>query len=270
MTVILLDDASPDGTAEEVAERFPEVEVLHGTGDLFWNRGMHVAFAKALDRVFDYYLWLNDDTELFENAIDVILASSASLQRQGLAAIVTGATCDPLTGLRTYGGISRTWRWNGVRDTPVQPQPDTSVRCDTMNGNCTLIPRVAAARLGNLEKRFRHHYGDFDYGFRARRAGIGVYVAPGFAGTCILNTNVGLWRSRRASLRSRWKDLMSPKGAPPLEWLLLARRHYGYLWPLYFLSPYVKTLLALHLGRHDNRENKLHIPSLHDEDERRC
>jgi hypothetical protein len=41
---------------------------------------------------------------------------------------------------------------------------------------------------------------------------------------------------------------LSPKGAPFREWLLYTRRHFGWRWPLYALSPYVKTLL-IHTGR---------------------
>ena len=60
----LMDDGSTDGTTEAVRERFPSVEVLQGDGSLFWNGGMHAAFAEALKGDYDYYLWLNDDTFL--------------------------------------------------------------------------------------------------------------------------------------------------------------------------------------------------------------
>src|SRR5579875_4150500 len=56
--VVLLDDASTDGTAEAVREAFPDVQLMRGTGQLYWNRGMRMAFAEALRRGFDFYLWL--------------------------------------------------------------------------------------------------------------------------------------------------------------------------------------------------------------------
>lgn len=79
-----------------------------------------------------------------------------------------------------------------------------------MNGNCTLIPGDVARKLGNLEPRFQHHYGDVDY--RARRAGFSIHVAPGFLGTCSGNSINGTWRDRSISVRRRWRDLLSSRG----------------------------------------------------------
>ncbi len=66
LAVILVDDGSMDGTPEAVRQRFPDVEVLPGTGRLYWNGGMRRAFGHALAAGFDAYLWLNDDTFLDE------------------------------------------------------------------------------------------------------------------------------------------------------------------------------------------------------------
>jgi Mrp family chromosome partitioning ATPase len=42
-----LDDASSDGTADAVAERFPDTVLLHGDGQQYWAGGMCQAFAAA-------------------------------------------------------------------------------------------------------------------------------------------------------------------------------------------------------------------------------
>ncbi len=238
--IILVDDASKDGTAEAVRQQFPEVELLSGDGTLFWNGGMRKAFARAREIGFDYYLWLNDDTFLFPDCIDKLLAASQWLASTGRTAIVTGSTCDPTTRLRTYGGIHRIWRWNGFRDVPVVPGEQDTVACSTMNGSCTLVPSAVVERLGILDPHYTQQFGDFDYGFRAVRAGFEVHVAPGFVGTCTANSRVGTWRDTSAGLRRRWKHLMSPKGLPPRDWWVFTSRHTGYLWPLYFLWPYIK------------------------------
>ena len=64
VTVYLVDDGSTDGTGIAVKDRYPDINVIYGDGSLFWNGGMHQAFAEALKVGFDYYLWLNDDTNL--------------------------------------------------------------------------------------------------------------------------------------------------------------------------------------------------------------
>jgi GT2 family glycosyltransferase len=39
LAALVLDGASNDGTSEAIAEQFPEVTVLHGDGQLYWNGG---------------------------------------------------------------------------------------------------------------------------------------------------------------------------------------------------------------------------------------
>lgn len=241
--VILVDDASADGTTDAVQAAFPRVDVFAGTGKLYWNGGMRKAFAHALERGYDFYLWLNDDTQLFPEALATLLAAERQLALEGKTGILTGSTCDGISRAASYGG----WRWkkSWKRELePVVPDPGTLLRCDTMNGNCTLIPRRVAQVVGNLEAQFTHSFGDFDYGFRAARAGFGIYVVPGFVGSCSDNSRRGTWRDASVSLRQRWRHLNSVKGSPFHEWSLYCRRHLGALWPLYTASPYVKTVLS--------------------------
>jgi GT2 family glycosyltransferase len=243
LKVFLVDDGSTDGTSQAVRDRFASVEVIRGSGNLYWNQGMRVAFARALETSFAYYLWLNDDTLLLPTAFQILHEASAGLASKGITAIVTGSTCDASNGEVSYGGQ----RWqNGWkrRLALVRPHPDQPLPCDTMNGNCTLIPHTIAHVLGNLDSGFQHSFGDFDYGFRAQSAGFAVYVASGFAGHCSDNTRLGTWRDSSKTLRKRWKHLTSPKGSPFGEWSLYCRRHLGALWPLYAVSPYVKTIAS--------------------------
>ena len=250
LSVYLVDDGCTDGTAAAVASTYPTVQILRGDGSLFWNGGMRVAFAEAMRFDFDYYLWLNDDTSLYTNALSTLLKASEKLAKDGRSAILVGSTCDPARAYWTYGGIRRQRSWRGIVFLPVQPQPDALQACDTMNGNCVLIPRTIAKQVGNLDAAFRHGLGDFDYGLRAREAGYEIYIAAGYAGTCAVNSAQGTCLDRTASLSMRWHNLVSAKVLPPKEWLLYTRRHYGVLWPLYAVSPYLKTILGLGLRTH--------------------
>jgi GT2 family glycosyltransferase len=247
LSVYLVDDGCTDGTAAAVASAYPAVHILRGDGSLFWNGGMRVAFAEAMRSDFDYYLWLNDDTHLYPTAVDTLLGASAVLEQDGKNVILVGSTCDPVSGSWTYGGMRRQRSWRGIVFLPVQPQPDALQACDTMNGNCVLIPRTIAKEVGNLDAAFRHGMGDLDYGFRARAKGFKIYTAAGYAGACERNALRGTCWDRTASLSIRWRNLVSAKALPPKEWLVFTRRHYGPLWPAYAVSPYLKTILGVGL-----------------------
>ena len=242
--VFLVDDDSRDGTASSIERFFPDVKLIPGSGDLFWCRGMHKAFGVAQLADYDQYLWLNDDTVLFPDALDRLLACEAGLTvERNVPLIVVGSTVDESTGNLTYGGDIRVSKWRPLRFKRAAPDL-APVRCDSMNGNIVLVSRAAAARVGNLDPAFEHAMGDTDYALRAGKVGVEVWAAPGRHGICSHNPIEGTFVDGRASLRQRWKNVTSRKGLPWRSWLRMARRHGGVLWPLLFIWPYISVVIG--------------------------
>lgn len=243
---VLVDDGSTDGTPEAIRAEFSWVQILHGSGNLYWCRGMHQAFEAALQADYDYYLWLNDDTMLQRNAIERLLTAEQQLcQPNSAPVVVVGSTVDEHTGLLTYGGEVRASAIKRTRFVRLQPA-NISQRCDSMNGNIVLLSKQAVQVVGNLDPAFEHAMGDTDYALRAVKLGVKVWTAPGVHGTCSGNPRTGTYMDTTLSLRQRWKLMMGRKGLPWRSWLVLTRRHAGLMWPMYFGWPY----LSLWLGRY--------------------
>lgn len=249
--VFLVDDGSTDGTTDAVRAAFPEVRVLQGDGSLYWNGGMRMAFAAALKESFDAYLFLNDDTVLYNDAIARLVACVRMRSEVGGPVIAVGSTVSALTGKHSYGGMVKQVHGAVLRFEKIPPHPCLPIPCDAMNGNIALIPREIADAAGNLDKRFRHQFGDLDYALRAKRLGFEVFVAPGYFGECTANSQAGTWRDVSLPLRERWKHLSSPKGVPLREWCLFTFRHYGWRAMYYAFSPYVQTIVSSVLFRGD-------------------
>ncbi|MEG4998811.1 glycosyltransferase family 2 protein [Microcoleus sp. B4-D4] len=243
LSVYLVDDASTDGTSEAVQETYPQVNLLHGDGNLFWNGGMRQAFAAAINDDCDYYLWLNDDTVLAPGALQTMMVTSRQLAEQGnTRAIVVGSTRDSETGVLTYGGWLRTSWWHPLHFRVVEPTQEVQP-CNTMNGNCVLIPRVVVEVVGNLDPVFIHSMGDIDYGLRALRENCTVWVVPGYVGTCSTNPPQGnCWEDPNMNLMERFKKVLQPKGFSPKESKVLVQRHTNILWPIYWLLPYLRLI----------------------------
>jgi GT2 family glycosyltransferase len=159
------------------------------------------------------------------------------------ATILVGSLRVAANGTLTYGGVVRSSRYHPLKFRHVMPA-DVPLPCDTFNGNCVLISRLAAARVGNLSRAFTHGIADFDYGLRAIRLGCSVWVAPGFVGTCPRNALAGTWEDAGLSLDERWRSVAHPKGLPPAEYRRYAARHGGLLWPVYWGLPYARLLLT--------------------------
>jgi GT2 family glycosyltransferase len=246
LTVFLL-DAGSDGTTQAVRCEFPTVRLLRGNPALFWNAGMRVAFGEALQENFDHYIWLNDDTHLYSDAVSRLLAAYHDLLGQGQKRpIVAGSTRDPESHALTYGGIVRSARFYPFRYRLAVPG-EKPVPCHTINGNFVLIPRDAAQLTGNLSPDFSHAMGDHDYGLRARKVGCSLWVASGYIGTCARNDFRGTWHDQKLSFRERWRNLSGPKGMPPREYFIYTRAHGGPFWPLFWLYPYARALVLFAL-----------------------
>lgn len=240
LEVYLVDDASSDGTAETVAARFPEVNILQGTGSLFWNGAMRIAFAEACRGDYDSYLWVNEDTVLAADAIARLLKCEASIRDSGKGKIiVVGSICSAHTGELTYGGFVRCSWLHPMKYKMVSPEAHL-IEVETMNGNCVLVTAEAAKVTGNLGASFTHGIGDFDYGLRARAAGCSVWLADGFVGTCERDTLGCAFQGKWVSWRDYWGQILGPKGLPPKEWRTYVGLHGGPLWPIYWILPYIR------------------------------
>lgn len=242
--IFLLDDGSTDGTAEAVGQEFPAVHLIPGDGSLFWNRGMHRAFSAAIDRKFDYYVWLNDDSTLYENALQVLLHTSDELTRQGFDDAIVGSSMQDMhTREFTYGGFRRRKvGWGRVKHERVYPS-DTPQQCDGSNGNCVLIPARVVKQIGNLDPIYLHRWGDHDYCFRALRAGFSVWMAPGYLGTCATNPIEDTWENVDLPMLDRFRKLNSPRGFQFHDYAVYLMRHRGPWWPGHLFWPYVKIVL---------------------------
>src|SRR4051812_3286751 len=72
--VYLLDDGSTDGTSAAVAQKYPAVKIVAGTGSLFWAGGMRAIWQHAMaQNTYDLFWLFNDDVVLFDDAIDNLL-----------------------------------------------------------------------------------------------------------------------------------------------------------------------------------------------------
>lgn len=235
LEIFLLDDGSSDGTAEAALAVWPDANIIPGDGSLFWCGGMRVAWTEAAKTDPDYYLLVNDDTVLDPRALVQLIAVAPSPDDRVIA---VAPIADPDTGEVLFGGH----RGHDLR--PIIPA-GTPAACDTMNANCTLVPRAVFREIGMLHSAFTHSMGDFDYGFTAKRSGIKILQCGRILGRCRPNAETGSWRDRALPKTSRLRLLWcSPKhGLPFLEWCAYCRRNHGWKWPFRCLSPTLRVLL---------------------------
>ena len=228
----LADDGSTDGTSEAVEALPVSVKIVRGEGDWYWAHSMYQA-ELIIDEPHDAILWLNDDIVLNPAGLEKFEQVNALHP----STVLVGQFCDPDTQELTYGGMQSLGRHPFQYTTEFAAIDPLLV--DTMNGNLVLIPRVVSEAVGTIDGGFAHAYADMDFGLRARSAGFQVLAVPGFSGTCARNII-----QKHSSVRARIKALNSKKGTPPASQIRYLRRHGGFTWPIYFVSPYVRAILT--------------------------
>ncbi len=232
--VTLVDDGSTDGTSETVRRDFPFVKIIPADGSLFWAKGMALAEKYALAqgmRQGDYLLWLNDDVELYLDAIEVLLKTDG----QTGTGVVVGSVClGPESDQISYSGLKRTSvRKFGFRK--VAPT-GSSEYVDSFNGNVVLLSFDAHQAIGRIEGRYAHALADIDYGLRAVKAGHRPILAGTSVGWCAPNSPVPT-----ESLWPAWKRHVSLTSAfHPSSYALFLRKHDHRLWPLRFIASYFR------------------------------
>lgn len=204
--VFVVDDGSTDGTSQAIAERFPNTNIIHADGTLFWNRGMYRAWEVASHaKSYDYYMWLNDDTVLRDCAIKNLLGVCESYNDKVIA---VGATKASQTDGLTYGGRI------GGRIPACDGSPH---EVEHFNGNIVMVPISVYNKLGNLDYYYTHSKGDFDYGIRAKKAGIPMFQCGEVLGVCDAHDKLAAWCNSETPLSRRWQLMHMPNGMPPNE-----------------------------------------------------
>ena len=232
--VFLVDDASTDGTAAAIKIQFSPVNIIQGDGKLYWNKGMRLAWQTAADKKdYDFYLWLNDDTFLFENALQALInCSQLSKDRS----VICGSTLSLNTNTISYGGFSK--------DSKMLIPNGKLQEVYAINGNCVLIPFYVFKRVGLLDKRFPHAIGDFEYALRVRKLNLQSFISEDYIGTCEGNEILPNWCSPVVPLNKRIKNLYSPLGnSHPYYYFLFEYEYYGILTAIkHFLTIHLRLL----------------------------
>ncbi|HEY3396843.1 MAG TPA: glycosyltransferase family 2 protein [Armatimonadota bacterium] len=184
--VLVVDDASTDGTPEMVEERFPEVTVLRNAAPASWtvtnNQGVAAARGELL-------LLLNDDTKLLPGAID---RTVAFLRAHPEAGVATPRIINPDRSVqptvRQFPDLAAAiaqsldmHRWlPGNKLTGRYYASDFDYSCtrpaDSVGTTCYLLRRECYEQVGPFDQSFPPNFSDLEFNWRVKAAGWETWV----------------------------------------------------------------------------------------------
>jgi len=166
--IILVDNASTDGSVAAIQKQFPEVRVIANTANLGFPEANNYAIPLARGR---YILLLNSDTLILDQALDRMVAFMDQHPEVGI------------TGPKMYDAEMRPWRYEMWFPSPalylLQPLllhfwGDIGDReVDWVPGACLMIRRCVIDQIGLLDTFMFGE--DVDWCFRAKKAGWRIF-----------------------------------------------------------------------------------------------
>lgn len=175
--LVVVDDASTDGTVKAIKARRDKTVVLEGNGNLWWSGGTNLGAKYALKNKADYVLTINHDVILDKNYISSLvdfahkhpqaLIGSMVVNRQKKTEVwFFGAGYNKRTGLNEHVT-------GHVKDF-TEPAQST-----WLTGMGVLIPVGVFKKIGFYDdKNYPLYFGDADFSERARRAGFELWINP--------------------------------------------------------------------------------------------
>ncbi|NLD50209.1 MAG: glycosyltransferase family 2 protein [Clostridiaceae bacterium] len=241
MDVYLTDDASRDGTENEVRKNFPDVNIIKGNGRLYWSGGTRKSWKEALKKgIYQWYLLLNDDTVVNKSCFDVLFKTHEyAMQNYNTGGIYVGSVVDPATLKQTYGGRIIINKWTFECNLII---PDGTIKaCHLGNANIMLVHKCVVDDIGIFSGKYTHGKSDWDYTLRASRHGFPVLVCPDFCGFC-KNDNIQP-DLKEMSLKERIQYLKDPKGIEIWGYMYFMWRFFPLRAPFVFLNLLIKTMI---------------------------
>lgn len=206
--VIVVDNASRDGSVEAVRDRFPRVTVIANAGNDGFARACNQAAAVSSGR---YLLLLNSDTVMQRHTLRTMvtcleqhldIGAVSCLQRDEQGRVLQ--SCFPFPSIRDHV------RYSEALPTVVRRLVGTmspmdftqSQDVDWANGACLMVRKSLYDRLGGLDERFFMYFEDIDLCRRVQQLGYRVrHVAEGEVVHLLGRSS----RTNRNGLNKQWE-----------------------------------------------------------------
>ncbi|MDE2812042.1 MAG: glycosyltransferase [Gemmatimonadota bacterium] len=187
--IFVVDNASADGSADMVAEEFPQVKLICNAANVGFAAGNNVALRQVTG---EYALLINTDTIVRRDALRTmvefldahpeagacgckILDPDGTLQLDSRRGFPT-----PLAAFCKMSGLSRLF--------PKHPliahyhmtylDPEQMAEVEVLSGSCMMVRKAAMDQVGLLDEDYFMYGEDIDWCYRFHQAGWKIYYVP--------------------------------------------------------------------------------------------
>ncbi|MCK4538069.1 MAG: glycosyltransferase family 2 protein [Candidatus Krumholzibacteria bacterium] len=179
LRVMVVDNASTDGSADLVREKYPGIELVENPRNLLFAEGNNVGLRKIMERGGRYLLLLNNDTEVDPDFIREMMKGMDD-DEAGIVGPKIFYFDKPSTIWYGGGGfIPLLWipKHENIRKNET-PDDDVIRSTEWVSGCAMLVRREVFEEIGLLDPLYTIYCEDVDLCLRAREVGWKCLYAP--------------------------------------------------------------------------------------------
>jgi hypothetical protein len=182
LTVLLVDNGSPDGSGDRLHHAFPTIPYLQTGANLGYTGGNNRGLAWARAHGADHVVVLNNDTEVAPDCVRRLVEAADAGSGVGLVApkILVHDTPETLWyaggDLALSRGTGR-HRGEGVAERAF-PRGDVATDVTFATGCCFLLTRAALEATGGFEEGYFAYIEDVDLSYVLSQRGFRLRYAP--------------------------------------------------------------------------------------------
>jgi len=205
--ILVVDNASSDGSVEEISKQYPKVEFICNKENLRFAGGNNVGIEYALKQKAEYVLLLNNDTTVEKNFLSELVNAFENNANVGIAGAkifyfsdkkriwYAGGRVNLKTGITSHRGIRHidNEQFNKTEET------------DYITGCCMLLKREVIDEVGMLDESYFIYGEDADWCLRAKKVGYKLLYVP----SAIVYHKVSVSSGGHFSWFKNWNKLKS-------------------------------------------------------------
>jgi GT2 family glycosyltransferase len=177
--IIVLDNASSDGSVEAIEDRFSQVDVIRLEENKGYAGNNNVGILAALDKGADWVFVLNEDTLLAPTCIEELVEAAEADPGVGIAGPMVYHHDEPDV-IQSAGGAFGPYleSIHIAHNEPDRGQFKKPTQVDWISGCAILVRRKVIEDVGILDERFFYYWEETEWCLRAGRSGWKVLHVP--------------------------------------------------------------------------------------------
>lgn len=177
--IVVLDNASTDGSVEAIRQAFPEVKVLALEKNLGYAGNNNVGIVHAMRNGAQWVLVLNEDTLLDPDCLRLMVEAGERDPQIGIVGPLVYHADEPAMIQSAGGRLGPYWQSIHIGQNEAdQGQFRETLAVEWVSGCAILVRRKVIEDAGMLDERFFYYWEETEWCMRAARAGWKIINVP--------------------------------------------------------------------------------------------